>query len=71
MNDRTSDPNGREKHVIAKSGVYPADESLFVLDIQSVVVYSTAFGRTTTINPSAHLVSPDTLVTKYNNLNKY
>ncbi len=48
--------------------LYPADESLFVSDIQSVVVYSTAFGRTTTIGPSAHLVSPDTLVTECNNL---
>jgi hypothetical protein len=49
--------------------LYPADESLFVSDIQSVVVYSTAFGRTTTIGPSAHLVSLDTLVTECNNLN--
>ncbi len=23
VNDRTSDPNGREKHVIAKSGEFP------------------------------------------------
>ena len=50
--------------------LYPADESLFVSDIQSVVVYSTAFGsKKTTIGPSAHLVSLDTLVTKCSNLN--
>ncbi len=35
--------------------LYPADESLFVSDIQSVVVYSTEFGsKKTTIGPSAH-----------------
>jgi hypothetical protein len=55
---------------IADKPLYPADESLFVSDIQSVVVYSTAFGsKKTTIGPSAYLVSPDTLVTKCNNLN--
>jgi hypothetical protein len=41
-----------------------------VSDLQSVVVYtSMTFGSTTTIGPSAHLVSPDTLVTECNNLN--
>jgi hypothetical protein len=50
--------------------LYPADESLFVSDIQSVVVYSMEFGsKKTTIGPSVHLVSPDTLVTECNNLN--
>jgi hypothetical protein len=50
--------------------LYPADESLFVSDLQSVVVYtSMTLGSTTTIGPSAHLVSPETLVTECNNLN--
>ncbi len=50
--------------------LYPADESLFVSDIQSVVVCtSMTFGSKKTIGPSAHLVSPDTLVTECNNLN--
>jgi hypothetical protein len=50
--------------------LYPADESLFVSDIQSVVVYtSMTFGSKKPIVPSAHLVSPDTLVTECNNLN--
>ncbi len=50
--------------------LYPADESLFVSDIQLVVVYtSMTFGSKKSIGPSAHLVSPDTLVTECNNLN--